>query len=90
MAIIPKVWTAADVRQGRLYIDPPDENGDLLVNRDYAYEDGLGDVMADFSTQSFTAFVPWASVPQNIRDALTLINTWTYTQILSDEGMGTP
>ncbi len=65
-------------------------DGNLTIQRDYAY---IGDTQADqdlldlLGGQSFAAIIALANVPQNIKDALVEIDTWTNDQILDAEGM---
>lgn len=81
----PRLITLTDVTQGRLYIDPV-VDGSLTVQRDYDFVSV--DVLAgQIPTRSFAASIPWADIPQNIQDALIAIDSWTYDQILAEEGM---
>ncbi len=85
----PKDVTINDIIQGRLYIDPV-QGGNLTVQRDYTY---VGDTQADqdllnlLGGQAWARVVVWAGIPQNIQDALILIDQWTESGILEDEGM---
>lgn len=82
----PKIWTANDVKQGRLYLNPL-VAGFMLVERDYQFVDGLGVALPNFGTQTLSVSVEWLTIPQNIKDALIAIDTWVYNQILGKEGM---
>ena len=82
----PKTINVTDVQLGRLYISPLDDDGFVLVQRDYRL---VGDdpLLATLNHQILTRSVLFSSLPQNIRDALILINDYTYAQALADQGM---
>jgi hypothetical protein len=83
----PKTVTVSNIEQGRLYIDPIDEEGRLPVQRDYTLV-GDDQTLLDRSGTFVMSRNPlWSDVPANIQAALLEINAWTATEILSDEGM---
>ena len=81
----PRVVTFTDVTQGRLYIDPV-LDGNLTIQRDYQFV-SIDPLALQIPKRSFATTVAWADVPQNIRDALVAIDSWTYDQILEQENM---
>lgn len=83
----PKGITITDIEQGRLYITPPDAEGNMLVQRDYRLVGTDQPFFAGLNDQVLTRNVPFASLPQNIKDALIAINDYTYNQALADQGM---
>ena len=81
----PKTWTATDVKADKvqLWIDSA---GNLHIERHYVFVDEQGDPVP-IAGGLLSESIPWTEVPQEIRDALTTINTWTLDQILQQEGM---
>lgn len=81
----PKIWTANDIEQRRLYLERQDT--DILVQRDYVFVDDQAQALPDFSLQVFSTTVAIASIPGSVVTALQTIDSWIYNQILAKEGM---
>ena len=80
-----KTWTAADVELGKLTIY---RNGSTLgVERRYKFVDSGDEVLTDIAGGRLRVDVEWSSIPSGIQNALLTIDTWTYNQILTQEGM---
>jgi hypothetical protein len=80
-----KVVTLTDVTLQMIYLFPV-EAGILPVKANYTI---VSDDSALFAGETFvTERDPtWASLPQNIKDALVLINSYMKTVALEDRGM---
>jgi hypothetical protein len=83
----PKDITVTDIEQGRLYITPPDAEGNMMVQRDYRLVGNDQPFFASLNDQVLTRNVVFASLPQSMRDALITMNGWTYAESLIDLGM---
>ena len=81
----PKNWTAYDVQLGTLTLYP--DGADIGVERRYKFVDDQDSVITDIAGGRLRVTVAWSSIPTNVQDALQLIDTWTYNQILAKEGM---
>jgi len=80
-----KTWTAADVELGKLTIY---RNGSTLgVERRYKFVDSGDEVLTDIAGGRLRVDVEWSSIPSGVQNALLTIDTWTYNQILTQEGM---
>lgn len=85
MTTLPKIWTATDVKMGKLTIN---QEGSLLTfERRYLFLDSNGDVLDQIAGGRVVEQVEWADVPANIQAALQAINTWTKNKALAQEGM---
>ena len=81
----PKIWTATDLRQGKLTIT---RIGTILhVERRYNFEDIGGDVIIDIAAGRVVEDIEWAAIPPAVQAALTVIDAWTYNKALDKEGM---
>ena len=80
-----KVWTATDVRLGKLAILP--QGSDLQIERRYEFLDADGEVLTQIAGGRVVASVAFASLPANIKTALLDIDAWTKAQALAQEGM---
>lgn len=80
----PKVWTADDVQQRRLYLER--QGSDILVQRDYVFVDGQDQQLFE-RLEVFQTTIAVASIPANVISALQDIDAWIYDQILAQEGM---
>jgi hypothetical protein len=81
----PKTWTAVDVGQGKLAIIR--RGTTFQVERRYVFLDDADDVLEDVAGGRLGVEVEWSAIPSGIQDALLAIDTWTYNQILAQEGM---
>jgi hypothetical protein len=81
----PKTWTAVDIEADKVQLWV-DDSGNLRVERHYVFVDEEG-AQVPVAGGLLSESVPWVDVPEEIRDALTTINTWTLDQILQQEGM---
>ena len=81
----PKTWTATDVKQDRLSIIHLGLG--LQLERRYKFVDGQGQVLVQVAGGRLTETVAISESPQNILDALQIIDNWTYLRILMKEGM---
>ena len=80
-----KTWTAADVELGKLTIYR--EGSTIGVERRYKFVDSGDEVLTDIAGGRLRVDVEWSSIPSTVQNALLLIDTWTYNQILAQEGM---
>ena len=83
----PKVWTAANIKMGRLTMDLSEDGARLYAHQAYRFVDPGGAILADLPPRVVERTVLWAQVPQNIKDALVTISAFMQGQALSDEGM---
>jgi len=85
-----KTWTAVGLRLGKLVIYPEElveGSGVIKVERRYRFLDAQGDVLDQIAGGRVVEVVPWADLPQDIKDALQAINAWTKQRALEQEGM---
>lgn len=80
-----KSWVATDVDCGKIQIWL-DDQGNLHLERHYVFVDAGGNEVP-VGDRHFKEARPWAEVPQNIRDALQTLDTYSYNQILEEEEM---
>ena len=81
----PKTWTADDVQLGKLTIM---RDGSIIgVDRRYEFVDAQNDWIPAIKGRRLRVDVPWSEIPTNVQTALQTIDTWTYNQILLQEGM---
>lgn len=83
----PKSWTATDLTLGKLTIIRDGSPPTLTFERRYKFVDAQSDVIDQIAGGRIVVAVAWADLPQNIRDALTIIDTYTKDQALLQEGM---
>ena len=81
----PKTWTADDVRLGTFTLYP--EGANIGVERRYVFVDDQDEVLTQVAGGRLRVTVAWSSIPSTVQNALLLIDTWTYNQILAQEGM---
>lgn len=86
MAVIKK-WEAVDVLVNPHIILWIDNYNVLHVSRNYQYVDSIGNVISSRLTETHEEEKPWSEVPQEIRDALTKINTYINSAIDKKEGI---
>lgn len=79
---MPKIWTANDVEITRIFLDPPDENGDVLAQANWHYLDPLGVVIPDIATAPHGESVAWGDIPADIQAALVNIRDWLKGRII--------
>lgn len=80
-----KTWTAVDISAGKVQLWV-DDGSNLHIERPYCFVDASGEEVP-VGSRKMSVTAPWNDVPQDIKDALSTINTWTRNRILSDEGM---
>jgi hypothetical protein len=80
-----KTWTAHDVEMGKLVIGR--SGTAVLLNRGYHFMNDQGEIIDSLPAGRVVGRFAWASLPTNIQDALTAIDTWTYDQALAQEEM---
>jgi hypothetical protein len=81
----PKTLTAYDAQQHRLVL--LQQGTAIHVERAYSLVDDVGDALDPPTGGKLVTDIQWSAVPAGVQAALTTINTWTYNQILSKEGM---
>jgi hypothetical protein len=81
----PKDLTAHDVVLDRLFIKR--QGTAIIYERRYWYADIAGAIIEDLPSRRLSGTVEWATIPPDIQTALQTIDTWTYNQILAQEGM---
>lgn len=65
-----------------------EDSGSLLyLSRKYDFLDADGNVLEIIGTRTMQTAIPWVDVPQNIKDALVEIDTYTKNQINQQEGI---
>ena len=83
--IIPKTWTATDLKLGKLTINR--SGSTLQVERRYRFLDEFDEVLAQVAGGRLLLNVAIADVPADILSALQTIDNWTKQQALEQEGM---
>lgn len=71
--------------QGRLIITPP-VNGEMLIQREYTL---IGDdaLLNEIPLRVLDRTITFAQLPQNVRDALITMDSWTSSEIDTVEGL---
>ena len=71
--------------QGRLIITPP-VNGEMLIQREYTL---IGDdaLLNETPLRVLDRTITFAQLPQNVRDALITMDSWTSSEIDTVEGL---
>lgn len=71
--------------QGRLIITPP-VNGEMLIQREYTL---IGDdaLLNEVPLRVLDRTITFAQLPQNVRDALITMDSWTSSEIDTVEGL---
>lgn len=80
-----RVINVTDKVQGRLIITPP-VNGEMLIQREYTLI-GDDDLLNEIPLRVLDRTVTFASLPQNVRDALITMDGWTGAEIDTEEGL---
>ena len=87
----PKTWTAHDIKQGKLtiYRTAHQQTGEpsLCLDRRYEFTDQDNNVIDDITARRISVTIEIAGIPQEIADALQLIDSWIYQRILLKESM---
>jgi hypothetical protein len=84
-----KTWTlsAAGIDYGKTEIWTEDDGSIVYVNRLYSFVDADGNILEIIGLRNAQTAVLWSDVPQNIKDALIEIDTYTKNQINQQEGI---
>lgn len=71
--------------QGRLIITPP-VNGEMLIQREYTL---IGDdaLLNEIPLRVLDRTITFAQLPQNVRDVLITMDSWTSSEIDTVEGL---
>jgi hypothetical protein len=68
---------------------PTDIDGQagIHLERRYQFVDDSSVILEEITGGRVVADLVWLDLPQNIRDAISAIDTWTHQQALIQEGM---
>ena len=80
-----KTWTATDLELGKLTVIR--RGSTLQIERRYKFLDSGGSVLEQIAGGRLLLDMEWSTIPTNIQDALTIIDTWTKNQSLVQEDM---
>lgn len=82
---IPKIWTAANIKMGTIKMSLI--GSVLYTTQGYSFVDVNGDDLPELAKNTISTNNEFDSLPDNIKQALTDINTFMYEQALIKEGM---
>ncbi len=82
---IPKIWTAANIKMGTIKMNLI--GSVLYTTQGYSFVDVNGDDLPELAKNTISTNNEFDSLPDNIKQALTDINTFMYEQALIKEGM---
>ncbi len=87
----PKNITLADLSIGKIVFQL-DKANILNIEGVYNFLDNQSppQVVEQVNARRIARSVPWAAVPQNVKDGLIAVRDYLYNQALEDEGMEDP
>lgn len=86
-----KTWTASDIRCGKIMFirHTSAETGQdvLTIYRDYYFVNATGENIGALVPQRLVRNIPWESLPEELKNVYTKLDTWTRSEALKDQGM---
>lgn len=83
----PKTITINDIKISKITLQLSSDGLTLYSEGVYRYVDENGTEIEQLDPSKVQRSVLWENVPQNIKDSLTVINTFLYQEALINEGM---